>query len=118
MLGCGYHGWLDWNSHGAGVPAAVQQLYGELSFNDTEQSVAAIRQVGDQLACVVLEPVVDAAPAPEWLRAVREATRQSGAVLIYDEIKTAFRVGLGGATARWGGDPDLIVLGKALANGF
>lgn len=118
VLGCGYHGWLDWCSRGPGVPESVSALYAELPFNDPERCGALIRQAGDTLACVVIEPVVDAAPRPEWLRAVREETRRSGAVLIFDEIKTAFRVSLGGASARWGGEPDLIVLGKALANGF
>lgn len=118
VLGCGYHGWLDWCSNGAGIPAETSALYAELPFNDAERSTAMIRTSGDRLACVVIEPVVDGAPSGEWLRAIRDETRQSGAVLIFDEIKTAFRVGLGGAAARWGGEPDLIVLGKALANGF
>jgi glutamate-1-semialdehyde aminotransferase len=77
-----------------------------------------IRASGDRLACVVIEPVVDGPPDPEWLRALRDETRRHGALLVYDEIKTALRVGLGGAAARWGGEPDLIVLGKAIANGF
>ena len=118
VLGCGYHGWLDWCSRGAGVPDSVSSLYAELPFNDPERCGALIRQAGDQLACVVVEPVVEAEPKPEWLRAIREETRRTGAVLIFDEIKTAFRVSLGGAGARWGGEPDLIVLGKAMANGF
>lgn len=118
VLGCGYHGWLDWCSTGAGIPAESAALYGELPFNDVEGSTAMIRAAGDRLACVVIEPVVDGAPSGEWLRALREETRRSGAVLIFDEIKTAFRVGMGGAAGRWGGEPDLIVLGKALANGF
>ncbi len=118
VLGCGYHGWLDWCSRSAGVPAAVQGLFGELPFNDAERGVALIRAAGDALACVVVEPVVEAAPSPEWLRVIREETRRSGAVLVFDEIKTAFRVAPGGAAARWGGEPDLVVLGKALANGY
>ena len=118
VLGCGYHGWLDWCSKGAGIPSESTALYGELPFNDVEQSTRVIRASGDRLACVVIEPVVDRAPSAEWLRALREETRRSGAVLVFDEIKTAFRVGMGGAAARWGGEPDLVVLGKALANGF
>ena len=118
VLGCGYHGWLDWCSRSGGVPSSTQALYGELPFNDIEQGTSMIRQVGNQLACVVIEPVVDAAPSREWLGMLREETRQCGALLVFDEIKTAFRVGLGGAAARWGGAPDLMVLGKALANGF
>ena len=118
VLGCGYHGWLDWCSRSGGVPAATQSLYGELPFNDIEQGKAMIREAGDGLACVVIEPVVDAAPSKEWLEALREETRKSGALLVFDEIKTAFRVGLSGAAGRWGGEPDLVVIGKALANGF
>jgi glutamate-1-semialdehyde aminotransferase len=66
----------------------------------------------------VVEPVVEAAPQQEWLRVLREETRRVGAVLVFDEIKTAFRVAIGGAADRWGGEPDLVVLGKALSNGF
>jgi glutamate-1-semialdehyde 2,1-aminomutase len=118
VLGCGYHGWLDWCSRDAGVPQAVQALFDTIPFNDAEAGVARIREQGDTLACVVLEPVVDAAPAAEWLRAIREATERIGAVLIFDEIKTGFRVAHGCAAERWGGSPDLIVLGKAMANGY
>jgi glutamate-1-semialdehyde 2,1-aminomutase len=118
VLGCGYHGWLDWCARGIGVPEAVSALYDALPFNDPNRTAALIRQAGDRLACVVIEPVIEAAPDPEWLRVIREETRRCGAVLIFDEIKTAFRVSLGGAAARWGGEPDLIVLGKAMANGF
>lgn len=118
VFGGGYHGWLDWCSRGPGVPESVSALFTELPFNDPERCGALIRQAGDKLACVVVEPVIEAAPKPEWLRVIREETRRTGAVLIFDEIKTAFRVSLGGAAARWGGEPDLIVLGKAMANGF
>ena len=118
VLGCGYHGWLDWCSRQSGVPNAVQALFDTIPFNDAEKSIARIREQGDALACVVIEPVVEAAPAEEWLEALREATEQVGAVLIFDEIKTAFRVAHGGAVERWGGSPDLIVLGKAMANGY
>jgi glutamate-1-semialdehyde 2,1-aminomutase len=118
VLGCGYHGWLDWCSRSAGVPAAVQALFGELPFNDAERSAALIRQAGDALACVVVEPVVEAAPSAEWLGVLRAETRRGGSVLIFDEIKTALRVAPGGAAERWGGEPDLVVLGKAIANGY
>lgn len=118
VLGCGYHGWLDWSSSGPGVPAAVAGLYQTIPFNDPAESIAMIRRAGNALACVVIEPVVEAEPTAEWLRAIRDETWRLGVVLIYDEIKTAFRVAEGGAAMRWGGEPDLIVMGKALANGF
>jgi glutamate-1-semialdehyde aminotransferase len=118
IIGCGYHGWLDWCSDGPGVPRAVRALYDTLPFNDPERSREQIRLAGDGLAAVVIEPVIDAAPDPEWLGLLRAETRRVGALLIYDEIKTAFRVDPGGAARRWGGEPDLLVLGKALANGY
>ncbi|MGQ0703379.1 MAG: aminotransferase class III-fold pyridoxal phosphate-dependent enzyme [Gemmatimonadales bacterium] len=118
VLGCGYHGWLDWCSREPGVPAAVQALYQELPFNDVEGSVGLIRQSRGDLAAVVIEPVIDAVPNPQWLAAIRRESRTAGTPLVFDEIKTWPRTGLGGAAARWGGEPDLIVLGKALANGF
>lgn len=118
VLGCGYHGWLDWSSREAGVPEAVEGLYDELRFNDVERGREQIRDRAPTLACVVVEPVVDAPPHPEWLGMLREETARIGAVLVFDEIKTGFRVAPGGAAERWGVVPDLVVLGKALANGF
>jgi glutamate-1-semialdehyde 2,1-aminomutase len=118
VLTCGYHGWLDWCGDGAGVPEAVRALSGPIPFNDIERGQAAIRRTADQLACVVVEPVVDGPPSVAWLTMLRDEADRAGSVLVFDEIKTAFRVALGGAVERWGVRPDLVVLGKALANGF
>lgn len=121
ILGCGYHGWLDWCSQeGEGVPDAVRALYGTIPFNDPEGARETIRRLGRDLAAVVVEPVVDAPPSPEWFQVLREETDAVGALLILDEIKTVGRVALSGAMERWGGGmtPDLVALGKALANGF
>ncbi|MEZ4589443.1 MAG: aminotransferase class III-fold pyridoxal phosphate-dependent enzyme [Gemmatimonadales bacterium] len=118
VLGAGYHGWLDWCSRDAGVPAAVEGLFGELPFNDVARGRQAIAARGSSLAAVVVEPVVDGAPSVEWLTMLREETSRVGAVLVFDEIKTGLRIALGGAAERWGVRPDLVVLGKALANGF
>ncbi|HEX4601809.1 MAG TPA: aminotransferase class III-fold pyridoxal phosphate-dependent enzyme [Gemmatimonadales bacterium] len=118
VLGCGYHGWLDWCQGGEGVPAATRALYGEIPFNDVEGTRRLIRDGGDRLAVVVIEPVVVVEPTREWLEAVRTESARVGAVLVFDEIKTAFRLALGGAAERYGIQPDLAVLGKALANGF
>src|SRR2546430_17701743 len=65
-----------------------------------------------------IEPVVVLEPTREWLEALRAETMRVGAVLVFDEIKTAFRVAIGGAAERYGVRPDLAVLGKAIANGF
>lgn len=120
VLRCGYHGWLDWSQppQTPGVPAATFVLSEVIPFGDSERSRTLIRLVGDRLAAVVVEPVIDGPPPREWLTTLREETRRSGAMLVLDEIKTGFRVGLGGAAGRFGIDPDLVVLGKAMANGF
>ncbi|HUR94071.1 MAG TPA: aminotransferase class III-fold pyridoxal phosphate-dependent enzyme [Gemmatimonadales bacterium] len=119
VLGCGYHGWLDWcQREAAGVPAGTRGLYAELPFNDPEGARERIRRAGDTLAAVVFEPVILAAPDPAWLTVLREETARVGALLIADEIKTVCRVALGGGCERWGVQPDLVVMGKAIANGF
>ncbi len=120
VIGCGYHGWLDWcqGGGGSGIPSATRELYAELPFNDVEASRRLIRATGDRLACVIAEPVVVAEPLPEWLSVVREETERAGALLVVDEVKTAGRIALGGGTERYRIRPDLVVLGKAIANGF
>jgi glutamate-1-semialdehyde 2,1-aminomutase len=119
VLGCGYHGWLDWCQGGAeGIPAGVKALFAELPFNDVAAARETIRERGRTLAAVVVEPVVVAEPSREWLDALRVETARVGAVLVFDEIKTAFRLAVGGAAERYGVRPDLVVLGKALASGF
>ncbi len=118
ILGCGYHGWLDWNQAAQGVPRSTRDLYGELPFNDAGASRKLIRAVGDGLAAVAFEPVIHGEPDPGWLAVLREETERVGAFLIVDEIKTVCRIAVGGACERYGIRPDLVVMGKALANGF
>lgn len=119
VLGCGYHGWLDWcHRNEPGIPAATGALYGEVPFNDAERTRELIRSAGDQLAAVVFEPVILAPPSSEWLTVLREETTRAGAVLIADEIKTAGRLGLSGAAGRYGFVADLTVVAKAIASGL
>jgi glutamate-1-semialdehyde 2,1-aminomutase len=120
VLGCGYHGWLDWcQAPGArGVPTATTAVFAELPFNDTKATISLIRANAARLAAVVVEPVIAAAPDPEWLGALRVETARAGAILVLDEIKTVGRVAVGGAAERWDIRPDLVVMGKAIANGF
>jgi glutamate-1-semialdehyde 2,1-aminomutase len=120
LLHCGYHGWLDWcQAPGtSGVPAATTALAGVLPFDDPERGRALIRRQGDRLAAVVVEPVVEHLPSLAWLTMLREETARVGAVLVFDEIKTGFRLAPGGAVQRFGVAPDLVVLAKALGNGF
>lgn len=119
VLGCGYHGWLDWcQGRAEGVPQGTRAVFAELPFNDAERAREMIRYRGDRLAAVVVEPVVVMEPSREWLETLREEATQAGAVLVFDEIKTAFRLAIGGATERYGVVPDLVVIGKAMANGL
>jgi glutamate-1-semialdehyde 2,1-aminomutase len=119
ILGCGYHGWLDWcETRGAGVPTVTRALYAELPFNDPQLTRELIRSTADQLAAVLFEPVIMAEPTPEWLAVLQEETRRCGAVLVVDEVKTVCRLAIGGAAERYGFRPDLVVMAKAIANGF
>lgn len=119
VLGCGYHGWLDWAQPAGtpGVPSGAA-ISGSLPFDDVERGRGLIRRSGDRLAAVAFEPVVLREPSGEWLDMLRAETRRAGALLIVDEIKTVCRVAIGGASERYRLEPDLVVLGKAIANGF
>jgi glutamate-1-semialdehyde 2,1-aminomutase len=118
IIGCGYHGWLDWCQAAEGVPGSTRALYAEIPFNDPAAAREMIRGVGDDLAAVVFEPVVLREPDPEWLSVLRSETERIGALLVIDEIKTVCRLEVGGACERYRIRPDLVVMGKAIANGF
>ena len=118
VLGSGYFGWLDWWTPAAGVPAGAHADYRHLPFNDRERWHAELHAAGDRLAAVVVEPLVEVIADVEWLRELRAHCDQVGAVLIFDEVKTGFRLHRGGAQALLGVTPDLTTLGKAIANGF
>src|SRR5205085_1078824 len=96
----------------------TRALYHELPFNDADAARQQIRSQGDRLAAVVFEPLILAEPDGEWLDVLREETSRAGALLIVDEIKTVGRLAVGGACERYGMRPDLVVMGKAIANGF
>ena len=111
---CGYHGWLDGPTAGPGVPAAVAALWESVPFGNAAALAEALARPA---AALILEPVIEGEPPAAWLRAARDLATGRGAALIFDEVKTAFRLARGGAAERWGVTPDLAVLGKALANG-
>jgi glutamate-1-semialdehyde 2,1-aminomutase len=117
IIGCGYHGWLDWCQSAEGVPGSTRALYAEIPFNDSAAAREMIRGVGNDLAAVVFEPVVLGEPDPEWLGVLRSETERLGALLVIDEIKTVCRLAVGGACERYRIRPDLSVMGKAIANG-
>jgi glutamate-1-semialdehyde aminotransferase len=117
VVHAGYHGWLDGSTVGPGVPHGTAALWTPIPFDDIAALDAAVAGTGPP-AAIVLEPVIERAPSVAWLEAARRLASAHGAVLVFDEIKTAFRLAPGGAAERYGVHPDLAVLGKALANGF
>ncbi|MCL6636807.1 MAG: glutamate-1-semialdehyde 2,1-aminomutase [Alicyclobacillus sp.] len=105
-----------------GVPAATAETTLVLPYNDVAavQSLFAAR--GETIAAVIVEPVAGnmgcIPPVPGFLQALRDLTQQYGALLIFDEVMTGFRIALGGAQARFGVVPDLTTLGKVIGGGL
>jgi len=110
------------NPSSAGVPAAVAADTIVLSYNDVGQLEETFRNLGDQIAAVIVEPFAGnmnlVRPSVEFVTAMRALTQQHGAVLIYDEVMTGFRVGLGCAQGLHGVVPDLTTLGKVVGGGM
>lgn len=106
----------------AGVPQETAQHTLALPFNNLEAVKAAFTARPDEIACVIVEPVVGNAgtipPAAGYLQELREITRKHGALLILDEVMTGFRIALGGAQQRYGIVPDLTTLGKIIGGGL
>lgn len=118
VLGAGYFGWLDWWSDAPGVPTGAHADFRALPFDDPTALADAAHAAGDRLAAIVIEPVVERAALLEWLTTARQLCDALGAVLIFDEMKTGFRVRTGGFQQYVHVVPDLAVFGKALANGY
>ncbi|HYR36404.1 MAG TPA: glutamate-1-semialdehyde 2,1-aminomutase [Burkholderiales bacterium] len=106
----------------AGVPEETAAQTMVLDYNDVAQLRTLFAQKGQDIAAVIVEPVAGnmnlVLPAPGFLQALREVCTQSGALLIFDEVMTGFRVALGGAQARYGIRPDLTTLGKVIGGGL
>jgi glutamate-1-semialdehyde 2,1-aminomutase len=105
-----------------GVPKALANHTVTLNFNDPDQVREVFRQIGEQVACVIVEPVAGnmncVPPVPGFLDILRRECDRSGALLIFDEVMTGFRVALGGAQALYGVRPDLTTLGKIIGGGM
>ena len=106
-----------------GVPAAVAKLTTVLPFNDVEAVRGFFRSPqGRETACAIVEPVVGnmgvLLPRAGFLETLREETRAAGALLVFDEVMTGFRVARGGAQQRYGIEPDLTCLGKVIGGGL
>ncbi|MDD5680782.1 MAG: aminotransferase class III-fold pyridoxal phosphate-dependent enzyme [Candidatus Omnitrophica bacterium] len=136
ILFCGYHGWHDWylaanlhddkslNGHllpglaPKGVPRALKGTALPFNYNGTESFLKLIRAHRENVAAVVMEPVRNHEPEEGFLETIREETKKSGIVLIFDEITAGFRLTAGGAHLKYGVNPDMAVFGKAMSNGY
>ena len=109
-------------SDSGGVPAAFSSTTIPLPFNSFAALEECFANHGGKIACVIVEPVVGnmgcVPPRPGYLEALREITAKDGALLIFDEVMTGFRVSLGGAQGLYGIEPDLTTLGKVIGGGL
>lgn len=125
VMRCGYHGWHDWcvEMKGGIPPKFYEDVYG-FPYNDLAALEALMAEHGDDTAAIIMTPFghpnheAMQVPAPGFLEGARALADKYGAVLIYDEIRTGFRLSMGGAQKLYGVTPDLTVLGKAIANGY
>ncbi len=105
-----------------GVPASLAAHTLTLEYNDTEGVEAAFGEVGDEIACVIVEPIAGnmnmVLPAPGFLDTLRRRCTEHGALLVFDEVMTGFRVARGGAQELFGIRPDLTTLGKIMGGGL
>lgn len=133
---CGYHGWADWylaanlgaddalDGHllpglqPAGVPRGLRGTALPFHYNRLAELKDIVDRHRSELAAIVLEPQRGQEPVPGFLEAVRDIATESGAVLIFDEITTGFRMACGGIHLRLGVNPDIAVFAKAMANGY
>ena len=110
------------NPSSAGVPSDFTKHTLVLEYNNTAQLEEAFARNGDEIACVILEPFVGnmnlVRPTEAFVKALRELTEKHGAMLIYDEVMTGFRVALGGAQSLHGITPDLTTMGKVIGGGM
>lgn len=119
---CGYHGWQDWyigtTTRNGGVPKSTCELTKTFSYNAIASLEEIFSRYPGQVAAVIMEPVSVDPPLDNFLENVRELTHANGAVLIFDEMITGFRLAKGGAQEYFGVTPDMACFGKAMANGF
>jgi glutamate-1-semialdehyde 2,1-aminomutase len=105
-----------------GVPAALAEHTLTLEYNNVDQVREVLSEVGDEVACIIVEPVAGnmncIPPVDGFLQGLREVCDTHGVVLIFDEVMTGFRVALGGAQAYYGVKPDLTTLGKVIGGGL
>lgn len=119
---CGYHGWPDWTiatnqMRNRGVPQATRDLTHEFSYNNLPSLERIFQDHPNQIAAVIMEPLDAEMPKPGFLEGVKELAHRNGAVFIFDELITGFRIALGGAAEYFKVEPDLVCYGKAVSGG-
>ena len=133
---CGYHGWHDWylaanlskeralDGHlmpglePAGVPRGLTGSMLPFEYNQLDQLDAILAQHGDDLAAIVMEPARSQGPDPGFLESIRERATRINAVLVFDEVTSAWRMNTGGIHLTYGVNPDIAVFAKAMSNGY
>ena len=125
VMRCGYHGWHDWCVEmKGGIPEKFYEDVYEFRYNNLAQLEDLMARYGDQTAAIIMTPFGHPLhhrmeePKPGFLEGVREIATKYGAVLVFDEVRTCFRLRMGGAQELYGVTPDLTVLGKGMANGY
>ena len=125
VMRCGYHGWHDWCVEmKGGIPEKCFEDVHEFRYNNLVQLEELMAEYGEQTAAIIMTPFGHpnhqkmAEPQPGFLEGVRELADRYGAVLVFDEVRTGFRLAMGGAQEFYGVTPDLAVLGKGMANGY
>ena len=125
VMRCGYHGWHDWCVEmKGGIPEKFYEDVYEFRYNNLAQIEELMAIHGDQTAAIVMTPFGHpnhqkmAEPKPGFLEGVRELANRYGAILVFDEVRTGFRLAMGGAQELYKVTPDLVVLGKGMANGY
>lgn len=122
ILVSGYHGWQDWfigsTTRNKGVPESVSALTHKFEFNSIDSLRNLFEELGSRVAAVIMEPMNAVFPNPGFLESVKELAHSYGALLIFDETITGFRLSEGGAQELFGVIPDLSTFGKGMANGF
>jgi glutamate-1-semialdehyde aminotransferase len=128
VLSCGYHGWYDAFSevHGieAGIPQKLYEDFYEFEFNNLVEAENLFKKYKDEIAAIIINPIHTPGgrkvelPKPGFLEGIRELASDHNSLLIYDEIRTGFRVNMGGAQKMFGVIPDLAAFGKAMGNGY
>ena len=106
----------------SGIPEAIRSLVRTLPFNDLELAERAFKDEGQRIAAVIVEPMLGNAfgimPLPGFLEGLRQLCDENGSLLIFDEVKTGFRVAFGGAWSASGCTPDIGTYAKAMGNGY